>query len=225
MHFQLPKIENKLNRDTACSGFNKMKMAVVVVTLPPVIAGSPPGGRRVRRKCDDCSSCSARWCLSTVGRSAEWWSSGPESCEWAPWYLHRSLPEGGENRGALSEVRTSFLRCFLPISKGMFGRELVIVASVTVSSSRSLRYLKAQRVRTDGSVFMELQTALLVSWARWGSMMRRTVGLPGNTRSTVRTKGVRSPSGSPLKQLCVELNLLFLISHFDLHLLHPPVCS
>lgn len=66
--------------------------------LPPAIAGSPPGGRRARRKCDDCFSCSARWCLSTVGRSVEWLSSGPESCEWAPWYLHRSLPEDGGER-------------------------------------------------------------------------------------------------------------------------------
>lgn len=66
--------------------------------LPPGTAGSPPVDRRAARRCGGCSSCSGRWCPSTAGRSDGWWSSGPGSCEPAPWCPRRSPPADGERR-------------------------------------------------------------------------------------------------------------------------------
>ena len=48
---------------------------------------------------------------------------------------------------------------------------------------------------------------------------------PWKCRVHGENKYVRSPLGSPLKQLGAELNLLLLISRFHLHLLHRPVCT
>lgn len=69
----------------------------IYFSLPPGTAGSLPAGHRAGTRCDDCSSYSGHWCLSTVGRSAGWWSSSPESCVPAPWCLHHSPPECEDN--------------------------------------------------------------------------------------------------------------------------------
>lgn len=77
--------------------------------LPPGIADSLPAGHRAGTKCDDCSSYSVRWCLSTMGRSDEWRSSAPKSCKPAPRCLHHSPPEDEDSRRSLVEQVSPFI--------------------------------------------------------------------------------------------------------------------
>ena len=91
-----------------------------VFFLPPGTVDSLPAGHRARRRCDDCFSYSERWCLSTRGRSDEWWSSGRESCEPVPWCLHHSPPEHEHNRRSLVYQVLFYSKCKVDCSKTSF---------------------------------------------------------------------------------------------------------
>lgn len=118
-------------------------------------------------------------------------------------------------------VRPSFSHCFLPISKGLFGREPALVAAVTISASTSLRRVKLSMCAgTDQYSWGCRLPAGVQSQA--GVNDEAGARSPWKCQVHGENKGVRSPPGSPLKQRAVEPGLLALISSSDLHLVHRP---